>query len=86
MGNDTDDGRSSSNLSNTRFTKASLLQANTSTAMTSLLTLRSVEGELVSDVTTASGDGLDRSESEIEVGGESRSNLPAKGREGKRPL
>ena len=85
MGNDTDDGRSSSNLSNTRFTKASLLQANTSTAMTSLLTLRSVEGELVSDVTTASGDDL-WSESEIEVGGESRSNLAAKGREGKRPL
>ena len=82
-GNDCDDGRRSNNWSITRFTNPALLHANTSTAMTSLLTLSLLDGEFVTVVTASSvADRLDKSDSEIGVGGESVFSLAAKERGG----
>ena len=53
MGNDWGDGWSSNNRSITRFTNDALLQASTSTAMTSLLTLSTFDGEFVTVVTAS---------------------------------
>lgn len=78
MGNDWADGRKSNNLSNTRFTNDSLLHANTSTAMASLLTPPRSDDELVTFVTALSvTDRLDICDSEIELGSEKASNLAA---------
>lgn len=80
MGNDWDDGWSSNNLSITRFTNDALLQASTSTAMTSVLTLSWVDGEFVTVVTasvtvSSATDCLGMSNFEIGFGSEIASTL-----------
>ena len=87
MGNDWGDGWSSNNRSITRFTNDALLQASTSTAMTSLLTLSRLDGEFVTVVTasvtvSSATDRLGMSTFEVGFGSEIASTLAVdKGKE-----